>query len=71
LEHFDKLVFKQFVALGKQKITLSLKQQDEWEEYFNEYQSVCSNFVSQIDTTDKEIDKRVYELYELTEEKWR
>ncbi|KAA6320951.1 Type IIS restriction enzyme Eco57I [termite gut metagenome] len=69
MEHFDELPFKQFLAeLGKQKITLSLKQQDEWEEYFNEYQSVCSSFVSQIDTTDKEIDRKVYELYRLTEE---
>ncbi|KAA6329877.1 Type IIS restriction enzyme Eco57I [termite gut metagenome] len=69
LEHFDELVFKQFLAaLGKQKITLSLKQQDEWEEYFNEYQSVCSNFIRQIDATDKEIDRRVHELYGLTEE---
>ncbi|KAA6305046.1 hypothetical protein EZS27_043304, partial [termite gut metagenome] len=52
LEHFDELVFKQFLAaLGKQKITLSLKQQDEWAEYFNEYQSVCSNFIRQIDAS--------------------
>jgi very-short-patch-repair endonuclease len=36
LERFDELEFKQFLAeLAKQKITLSLKQQDEWEEYFN------------------------------------
>jgi type I restriction-modification system DNA methylase subunit len=69
LEHFDELAFKQFLAeLGKQKITLSLKQQDEWEECFNECQSVCSSFVSQINATDKEIDRKVYELYGLTEE---
>jgi hypothetical protein len=47
-------VFKQFlIELAKQKITLSLKQQDEWEEYFHEYQSVCSNFISQIDATER------------------
>jgi hypothetical protein len=70
LEHFDELAFKQFLAeLGKQKNTLLLKQQDEWEEYFNEYQSVCNSFVRQIETTDKEINRRVYELYGLTEEK--
>jgi hypothetical protein len=68
-EHFDTLEFKQFVAeLKKQKITISLKQQDEWEEYFNAYKSGCCNFVSQIAETDKEIDKMVYELYGLTEE---
>ena len=69
LERFDELEFKQFlVELSKQKITLSLKQQDEWEEYFNEYKAECTNFVNQINTTDKAIDKMVYELYGLTEE---
>jgi hypothetical protein len=47
---------------------LSLKQQDEWEEYFTEYKTECSNFVQQIAETDKEIDRMVYELYGLTEE---
>jgi type I restriction-modification system DNA methylase subunit len=69
LKHFDKLNFKQFIAeLKKQKITLSLKQQDEWEEYFNVYKSECTAFVKQIADTDKEIDRMVYALYGLTEE---
>jgi small nuclear ribonucleoprotein (snRNP)-like protein len=69
IERFDELEFKQFLAeLKKQKITLSLKQQDEWEEYFNEYKTECSNLVNQINTTDKEIDGMVYGLYGLTEE---
>jgi len=69
LERFDELEFKQFLAeLAKQKIMLSLKQQDEWEEYFNEYQTECRNFVNQINATDKEIDRMVYGLYGLTEE---
>ncbi|KAA6302655.1 MAG: Type IIS restriction enzyme Eco57I [Candidatus Ordinivivax streblomastigis] len=69
LEHFDELQFKQFLTeLQKQKITLSLKQQDEWEEYFTEYQSECRNFVNQIEATDKEIEGMVYALYGLTEE---
>jgi hypothetical protein len=69
LEHFDTLEFKQFLAeLKKQKITLSLKQQDEWEEYFNDYKMECITFATQIVTTDKEIDRMVYALYGLTEE---
>jgi very-short-patch-repair endonuclease len=69
LEHFEELEFKQFVTeLKKQKIILSLKQQDEWEEYFNRYKSECRNFVGQIEETDKEIDRLVYALYGLTEE---
>jgi hypothetical protein len=69
LEHFDELDFKQFLAeLKKQKITLTLKQQDEWEEYFNEYKTECSALANQIQTTDREIDRMVYGLYGLTEE---
>jgi hypothetical protein len=69
LERFDELEFKQFlIELKKQKITLSLKQQDEWEEYFNDYKKECANFARQIEATDKEIDRMVYELYGLTEE---
>jgi hypothetical protein len=65
LERFDELDFAQFLAeLKKQKITLSLKQQDEWEEYFNEYKTECVNLVNQINTTDKEIDGMVYGLTE-------
>jgi hypothetical protein len=70
IETFDELEFSQFVSeLAKQKIALTLKQQDEWEEYFNEYKTECRNFVNQINATDKEIDALVYGLYGLTEEK--
>lgn len=69
LETFDNLDFAGFVAeLKKQKIKLSLVQQDEWEEYFNAYKTECQSLKTQIATTDKEIDKKVYELYGLTEE---
>ncbi|OAV73649.1 Type IIS restriction enzyme Eco57I [Bacteroidales bacterium Barb6] len=72
LEHFYEMDFKQFIeALKKQKIPLSLKQQDEWEEYFNAYKLECNTFANQISATDKEIDRMVYELYELTEEEMR
>ena len=44
LERFNELEFKQFLTeLAKHKITLSLKQQDEWEEYFNEYKTECTS----------------------------
>jgi len=69
LERFDETDFKQFVAeLKKQKITLSLKQQDEWEEYFNEYKKDCNELSTKILATDKKIDGMVYALYGLTEE---
>ena len=66
---FDERNFSDFLSeLRKQKIVLSLKQQDEWEEYFNDYKQQCNELSAQISSTDKEIDKMVYELYGLTDE---
>lgn len=69
LQTFDLLDFKGFVAeLKKQKIKLSLVQQDEWEEYFNQYRQACQELSEQIQTTDNEIDNKVFDLYGLTPE---
>ena len=69
LETFDDLDFTGFVAeLKKQKIKLTLVQQDEWEEYFNAYTTECLSIKTEIENTDKEIDKMVYELYGLSED---
>ena len=69
LERFDELDFKAFVAeLKKQKISLSLAQQDEWEDYFNQYKTDCNALSAQIAATEKEIDRMVYQLYGLTED---
>ena len=67
LQTFDQLDFKGFVAeLKKQKIKLSLVQQDEWEEYFNQYRQACQELSEQIKATDNDIDQRVFDLYGLT-----
>jgi len=72
LEAFYKYDFKTFVAeLKKKKVNLSLVQQDEWEEYFESYQKELLELQAQIDTTDKEIDVMVYELYGLSEDEIR
>ena len=69
LQTFDQMDFVGFVAeLKKQKIKLSLVQQDEWEEYFNQYVLDCQKLSAQISQTDNEIDQRVFELYGLTPE---
>ena len=69
LQTFDKLDFAGFKAeLKKQKITLTLAQQDEWEDYFNQYREACQELKTQITQTDHEIDSRVFDLYGLTEE---
>ena len=67
LQTFDQMDFAGFVAeLKKQKIKLSLVQQDEWEEYFNNYSNACQALSQQIAATDSEIDTKVYHLYGLT-----
>ena len=69
LQSFDQMEFKAFVAeLKKQKIKLSLSQQDEWEDYFNQYREACNQLSAQIAQTDNEIDQRVFDLYGLTQE---
>ena len=69
LQNFDQIDFKGFLAeLKKQKIKLTLSQQDEWEEYFNCRSKECQELTAQIAATDNEIDRRVYDLYDLTEE---
>ena len=67
LQTFDQMDFADFVVeLKKQKIKLSLVQQDEWENYFNQYAQVCKQLTEEIQTTDQEIDNRVFDLYGLT-----
>ena len=67
LQTFEELDFKAFVAeLKKQKIKLSLAEQDEWEDYFNSYRAACEELKSQIAQTDSDIDLHVYRLYGLT-----
>ena len=69
LQTFDQLSFTDFTKeLKKQKIKLSLSQQDEWEDYFNDYAKVCQQLTTQIAQTDADIDSKVFDLYGLTDE---
>ena len=68
LQQFDQLDFRGLMSeLKKQKIKLTLSQQDEWEDYFTERIAECQELLSQIKATDQEIDTRVFDLYGLTE----
>ena len=72
LQTFDQLEFKAFMAeLKKQKIKLSLAEQDDWEDYFNEYAEACREISIKINTTDDEINRRVGQLYGLTDEEMK
>ena len=69
LERFDEADFAALLAeLKKQKISLTLVQKDEWEDYFTQYKAACDALTAQIAATDKEIDQMVYQLYGLTED---
>jgi len=69
LQSFYEYDFKTFLSeLKKKKIKLSLSQQDEWEDYFNDYKSQLTELQNQINQTDTEIDQMVYQLYGLTDE---
>jgi type I restriction-modification system DNA methylase subunit len=69
LKRFDKMEFKQLLAeLRKQKIKVFFNKQDELEAYFIDYRTQCQNLSQQIATTDQQIDKLVYKLYDLTDE---
>jgi len=69
LQNWYLLTYKEFIAeLAKKKVKLSLKEEAEWETYFLEEAKQALELKSEIDKTDKEIDRMVYELYGLTEE---
>ncbi|MFZ4726064.1 MAG: Eco57I restriction-modification methylase domain-containing protein [Paludibacter sp.] len=69
LQSWYLLSYKEFIAeLGKKKVKLTLAHEAEWEEYFNTECTKAVAIKSQIETTDREIDNLVYQLYTLTEE---
>lgn len=69
LKSFYELEFSEFVKeLKKKKVSMSLVEQDEWEEYFDSYKSVIVELKSEIDKCDDEIDDMVFELYGLNKE---
>ncbi len=68
LQNWHNLTFAEFIKeLKKKKIKLSLSEEAEWEDYFEQEKAKAQVIQSEIDKTDKEIDLMVYELYGLTE----
>ena len=69
LQTFDRLTFAEFTAeLKKQKIRIPLMQQNEWEEFFDASAAECQQLTAQVAATDAEIDTKVFDLYDLTDE---
>ena len=69
LQNWYQLTYKEFIAeLAKKKVKLSLSEEAEWEAYFLQECAIAQQLKAQIDKTDKDIDRMVYQLYELTED---
>lgn len=69
LQNWYLLSYAEFIKeLEKLKVKLSLHQKAEWESYFRQEADNARSIKAQIDNTDREIDRMVYELYGLTEE---
>lgn len=69
LQNWYELSFADFLKeLAKAKVNLTLSQKADWEDYFLQEQKKALDCQSRVNTTDKEIDQIVYELYGLTEE---
>ena len=69
LQKWYLLSYAEFIKeLRKKKVKLSLAEEAEWEDYFNEQKQKAQALKSEIDKTDRKIDRMVYDLYGLTEE---
>ena len=75
-ENFKRSLFNWFDTefsdflkeLRKSKVKLTLSEEAEWMQYFNEQKERAQNLKAEIDKTDNAIDQLVYQLYGLTEE---
>jgi type I restriction-modification system DNA methylase subunit/REP element-mobilizing transposase RayT len=72
IKELNKAIKKENKERAKQSIALvevlTKKDEFEWMELFEENKAKANDLKAQIDKTDKEIDKMVYALYELTPE---
>lgn len=59
---------KDFIEADPWKANLSLTEQHEWLNYFEEQKQKAGELQRHIDETDKEIDRMVYALYELNDD---
>ncbi len=72
LQDWYLLSYSQFIKeLSKKKIRLQPSDEAEWEGYFLQESRKALELKSKIEATDREIDRMVYQLYELTEDEIR
>lgn len=64
---FYKLNFNELLLeLKKNKVTLSLSEEDEWEKYFNDYKNEIDLNINKSTELFKTLDNYVYELFKIT-----
>ena len=69
LKDWHLLSFAEFTKeLAKKNVKLALADEADWEDYFNEQKQKAQTLKTEIELTDREIDRMVYELYGLAEE---
>ena len=69
LKNFHELNFNEFLKeLKKEKIELTLKKQEEWNEYFDNKKQEKLKNITQIEQLDSDLDKLIYKLYGLSED---
>ena len=70
IQNFEKISFDEFVEeiKIKQNIKFSLKEQDEWEEYYNTNAKICRSLIIDINQLDEDINQLIYDLYDFTSE---
>ena len=71
LKKFYELSFSSFLILIQKttkKDNISLKEQDDWEEYFQLYKKQLLDLRNKYEKLEDQIDKMVYDIYELTNE---
>jgi len=69
IENWDKLNFEDLIKeFKKKKISLSLKDEMQWEELFNEEKSKSNSMSNELAVNKAQIDQLVYQLYDLTPE---
>jgi len=69
LQNWPELKLNEFLLeLKKAKVKLTLSEESDWMQYFNEQKQKAQSLKSEIHKTDREIDWMIYELYGLTEE---
>ncbi len=69
LQQWYLLSYAEFIKeLRKKKVKLSLTEEAEWEDYFNQEVKKAQGQKSEIENTDKKINQMVYKLYDLPNE---